>query len=88
MYKKISTIVLGSCVAGLLGCAQPLPSIHNIDPNKLTNEQAILIVTAGASETCTSFSSAFVVKESSKGASLGDSIGVYQLNNSFVKSDF
>lgn len=74
--------------AALTGCAAPLPSIHNVDVNHLTAEQAMLIVSTGADETCISFSSTLVVKEFSENATLLSSIGVMQLNNDFVASDF
>ncbi|MBD1388351.1 hypothetical protein IC617_02825 [Neiella sp. HB171785] len=88
MTKSTTALLTLSALLALSGCAQPLPTILNVDPNELSNEQAVLIVSAGAAETCISFSSAFVIKESAKQPTLGDSIGVYQLNNNFVDSDF
>ncbi|WP_394152634.1 hypothetical protein [Vibrio maritimus] len=85
---RLRTLGYAACVLGITGCAQPLPSILDVNVNKLSEEEAVLIVSAGAEETCTSFSSAFVIKESIKQASLSESIGVYQLNNSFLESDF
>ena len=87
IYNSLK-IVLIVYVIGIIGCAQPLPTILSVDPNNLTNEQAVLIVSAGTDKTCIAHGSAFVVKESSRRPMMGDSIGVFQLNNGFVKSDF
>lgn len=81
-------IILLATILGLIGCAAPLPSINDVDPNKLTNQQAMLIVSTGADETCISFSSTVVVKQVDKKPSILSSIGVMQINNDFVKSDF
>lgn len=88
MFVKIIKVAMASCVLSLWGCAQPLPDISSVDTNNLTKEQSVLIVTAGASETCISFSSAFVLKEHSKKPNMSDSIAVFQLNNDFVESNF
>ncbi|MDF2153435.1 hypothetical protein [Vibrio sp. CAU 1672] len=90
MQKRIALCVSTLSTTLLAGCATPtlIPNILSVDPNNLSEQQAILIVSTAADETCTSFSSAIVIKESNQPPTLLSSIGTMQLNNSFVKSDF
>ncbi len=85
---NILLLALTLISASLTGCAAPLPSIHDVEPNNFTDQQALLIVSGGADETCISFSCAFIVKEVKAKPALISSIGVMALNNDFVAGDF
>ena len=84
MKKCLLTIVS----AALTACAVQVPDISTVDVNNLTEEQAVLIFSTAADNTCVSFGSSVVLKPVSAPANFGDSIGGRQLNNPFIDSHF
>jgi len=72
----------------LTACAVQVPDISAVDVNNLTEEQALLIFSTAADNTCVSFGSSVVLKPVSAASNLGESIGGRQLNNPFVNSHF
>ncbi|MGC3982421.1 MAG: hypothetical protein QM808_14320 [Steroidobacteraceae bacterium] len=79
---------LCACAIGLSGCATPMKGIRDVDINELGADQALLVLSTAADETCVSFSSAILLREAAKGSTPAKNVAVYQLNNKFVKSDF
>ena len=75
-------------IALLTACAVQVPDISTVDPNNLSEEQALLIFSTAADDTCVSFGSSVVLKPVSAASNLGESIGGRQLNNPFVDSHF
>lgn len=85
---KTKALFIGTALSVLTGCATTLPTVNDIDVNNLEENQSVLIFSAGAYEACKINTVQVVVKKSENEASLGDSIGVYQLNNGYIDSFF
>ena len=76
---SITLILIGI----LAGCAAAQhPSIHNVDPLNLKDNESIFIVSSGASETCKVEASYVLVKNGE------EKISLFPINNGFSDSMF
>ena len=80
-FIKLSiTLILAGILAGC--AAAQYPSIHNVDPLHLKDNESIFIVSSGASETCKVEASYVLVKSGE------EKISLFPLNNGFSDSMF
>ena len=89
-FEKRMPLFLALVVSLILvsACGTPPPTINDVDVTAMPMDQALLIFSTGAEETCTIAATSLIIKKADAQPRPGESIGMYQANNPFVKSDF
>jgi hypothetical protein len=86
--KRSKCVLLLLVAAVLSGCATALPGIRDVDPRNLSDDQSLLLISMASEETCILWGASVAIKEVGKNPDIWSSIGIFQINNRYITSDF